>query len=793
MTDETCRLLPDETVKLARWCRDVLTRESSRFEAARTIVRRLGAHRTGDRVEVGFWAPELVEQGVPEADVFLEILHPVEPLDLRHGVQRITFERQRLPLRQVDEFLFAVVEGVALGERDRLGSFYWARYRDPDGLWWKIPDYLAYSVPFGAFAPAEFYDIRRLDRERADRAYFEALAGKDEGDGPFRIGPPTNILQIHVGTATAGGTIASLNRQFASIAAKISRGEALLAEEEPFVGYDAVQLLPVEPTIEFEGGPGFWRPLNDNLEADRVSVELSRPHQTNWGYDVVISASSAINPAILESGRPDELADLAVTLHTFPEKPIRLIFDVVFGHADNQAIPLLSRHFFAGPNMYGQDLNYRHPVVRAILLEMQRRKVNLGADGVRVDGAQDFKLWNPETQELRHDDVFLEEMSALVQEVAGKRYRPWMIFEDGRPWPEEDWELSSTYRAVIDQQPHCFQWGPLTFAHNTPFLYTFWISKEWRIREIVHNGANWITGCANHDTLRRGTQVDPELRINTRLGDTPLEILDKAYDNPAATLFTYGFLPGVPMDFINASMRASWGFIRNTDDRYGVKVVSEETISLNWQIDERHFEHSGNFRRLKALGFSTLDDLRRFMRVLRTAVVVTDYDLDAIVRLMRAVDPPLVGAEALSVSWLKSVARAWMDDMHDYCNVSYYIGDLSPSQTRFNLALRTFRRARPWLRRELGAGEVFDRRWPCQGTVSFYGLRRSPDGGERILFVANMEGQPVTVTPSELPIPDIAGGTWTVAVATPRLAFAYDGGPVTLNDSEGLLLVKRTD
>jgi hypothetical protein len=29
-----------------------------------------------------------------------------------------------------------------------------------------------------------------------------------------------------------------------------------------------------------------------------------------------------------------------------------------------------------------------------------------------------------------------------------------------------------------------FQWGPLTFAHNTPFLYTFWLSKWWRIREI---------------------------------------------------------------------------------------------------------------------------------------------------------------------------------------------------------------------------------------------------------------------------------------------------------------------
>jgi glycosidase len=50
--------------------------------------------------------------------------------------------------------------------------------------------------------------------------------------------------------------------------------------------------------------------------------------------------------------------------------------------------------------MYGQNLDYQNPTVRAILLEMQRRKVNFGADGVRVDGAQDFKWWDGAAQEL---------------------------------------------------------------------------------------------------------------------------------------------------------------------------------------------------------------------------------------------------------------------------------------------------------------------------------------------------------------------------------------------------------
>ena len=56
--------------------------------------------------------------------------------------------------------------------------------------------------------------------------------------------------------------------------------------------------------------------------------------------------------------------------------------------------------------------------------------------------------------------------------------------------------------------------GPLTFAHNTPSLFTFWITKWSRLREIAEFGSTWISGCANHDTLRRGSQVDPDERID---------------------------------------------------------------------------------------------------------------------------------------------------------------------------------------------------------------------------------------------------------------------------------------
>jgi hypothetical protein len=62
------------------------------------------------------------------------------------------------------------------------------------------------SLPFGAMAPAELYDAGAMQAGRADAAYFEAL----KGGAPHKFGPATNILQIHVPTATAGGTLASL-------------------------------------------------------------------------------------------------------------------------------------------------------------------------------------------------------------------------------------------------------------------------------------------------------------------------------------------------------------------------------------------------------------------------------------------------------------------------------------------------------------------------------------------------------------------------------------------------------
>jgi hypothetical protein len=786
MTDLAATLTHDmdEAHALADWCARTLYSAKTSFDGERAIARRLGGHWEDGRATFGFWTPELLDNRVPDGDVFLEVLRPHEPLDLTRAHQDVDFARAYIPVARFEAHTFAVVKGMIAGDRHTVGDFYSLVWRDAEGTWHRILDPLASSLPFGAFAPAELYDTAAMLAARRDLDYYAALAG----DVPHKFAPPTNILQIHVPTATAGGTLAALTRQFERLGERFAANLPMEPADQLYLGYDAVQLLPVEPTTVYETGPAFWQ--ETVMDDATVSATLTRPDTTNWGYDVVIAGMATVNPVLLETGRPDELVDFAAVLHNFPKKPKMLILDVVFGHSDNQGLGALNPHFFAGPNMYGQNMDYKNPAVRAILLEMQRRKVNFGADGVRVDGAQDFKWYDPHAQAMRHDDDYLHEMSAMTQEVAGTVFHPWFVFEDGRPWPQEDWELSSTYRAVIENQSHdpdVFQWGPLTFAHNTPFIYGFWLSKFWRIREMMEVGSNWISGTANHDTLRRGTQVNPKLNINTRLGETKMDILDKAYDNPAVSMLTYAAFPGVPMDFLNATSRASWGFIRNQDDKYGVKVVAEEAISLKWQVDEYSYSVPQNFRRLKEIGFATREDLLRFFEFLPALVEVTEYDLTVICDLLNSVEPKLVGPDFFTPAELKHIARAWMDDMHEYCNVSNSLSGLDAAQTGYMFELRKFRRANPWLRANLGPKDHFDYIRPIAGRTVFACLRHAPDG-RQMFCIAHMEGgETLDFDPLTLPIPGLEGFGWTLRLRSPSIGGDYTGGPITLRDSMALL------
>ncbi|MGQ4647074.1 glucosylglycerol hydrolase [Lyngbya aestuarii] len=808
-TKDSLRLVEDATQELLDWAVAIEQSDATYFEKAQTIVRRLGAHYRPDGLtEIGFWIPELTGEVMRQMDVYLEVLTPLEPINLRATEQIVTFYRNRLRLKQYGEYFWGVIAGMQPGSRNQVGSFYWLRYLDLQEKLRAIRDVVPYSLPYGVFGPAELYDINSLQQQRTDLGYFQRTASS-EPDKIARVPAPINILQLHVGTASKEGTFEGLTRIYRQISDKLAKRIPLTPAEENYIGYDAVQLLPVEPTIEYRDE---YSPESEFFsfisgQGNYLQIQLKKSITQDWGYDVPILGSSATNPAILGSLRPDEVVDFIATLHNFSSGPIQLIYDLVYGHADNQSELLLNRQFLKGPNMYGQDLNHQQPTVRAIFLEMQRRRINDGIDGIRVDGGQDFRFFNPLSGRVEQDDAYLLAMSDLVQEIGPHQRLLFTIYEDGRPWPQEGWEEISTYRDLVTLKPDSYQWGPLIFAHNTPALEKFWDKKWRRVCEVIFEGENWITGCANHDTVRRGNQIDPNGSINWHLGNTLPEVLKNAYDNPAVTLWVYGFSPGLPMDFINATMRAPWMFFRNTDERYGVKVASEEVGFLDWQITPEIYASDDQFKRLKLTGFRDLNPLQHFAKLLQKAIIETDYNLAEVVQACQSFwEEKTEGGEVLdqeqmhspeianflrklNVPRLKAFALMFMEDCYDACNVCHYHADLSPVQTQFNLTLRRFRHNHSWVRQNLQGTDRFNKISDEASTV-YYGVRSNPeDSDEQVAMVAHMGGESKTITLGDWLQLDLA--EWRVAIASPGLESGDNLANLEcfeLADSQALLL-----
>ncbi len=163
--------------------------------------------------------------------------------------------------------------------------------------------------------------------------------------------------------------------------------------------------------------------------------------------------------------------------------------------------------------------------------------------------------------------------------------------------------------------------------------------------------------------------------------------------------------------------------------------------------------------------------------------------LEEIARLLTMAEPPLAGLE-FTVVRIKEIARAWMDDMHEYCNVANSLPGLDPDQAEFCLATRDFRRARPWLGRNHGPRDHFDYLHPVNGRTVFTALRNSPDG-EQVFCVAHLEGKPTDdLEPLSLPVPGIEGTGWRLSLRTPSIGEEYMGGPIVLKDSMALVYVR---
>lgn len=751
------------------------------------IAANLGSHVEGTETRFLLWHPKIKEA----KQVFIEFYLPNIDLLFDKPEQHCTMTYYRFETTCVNEFSLVVMDNLPIGNRDQFGAFYQFVFLSDDGEETIVRDPMAWSMPYGINAPAEVYDVNSVLADRKDKKYFENLQNGFETSETNRVQPSTNLLEIHTGTATMDGTLSSLANRYKQIAQALGNGEELSPDEKNLIGFDGIELMPVDPVIEHPESTAFWSTIQTPEENGvEITLHIRKPNVTNWGYDIVIFGCAAVNPSILSTGRPHELLDLIETLHNFPNGPKKVVLDVVYGHADNQAVNLLPEEFFAGPGIYGQNVNIKHPLVRATILEMQRRKMNWGFDGIRVDSAHDFKYYVAEHDEVHYDDEFLKQMSEVEQNVAGISYKPWMIFEDGRPWPRTDWELACTYRVVTEKQKHPFQWSPMIFAYNTPYNYTYWVSKWWRLKEQFEYGEKWITGYANHDTMRRGIQANPEtVNVNFLLGNSLKMVMINAYNNPSTTLLMNAFMPGVPMDFVQALGNTPWSFFRNTDAKFAIKVAAEDAYFTEWQITDIEYRNSRFFKKLKNLGFRNLEDLRRFAKALLSFVKVTDYDPRNIVELINQTKPSFKPAE-WTLEKLNEYAEAWMSDIHEYCNADMQADYMDSKKSDFNLSTRNYRLKNSWLNNSFASTDFLKYREPVEGAVIYYGYRKSIETGKELIFLANMEGQSRQITPVNLDLPIGNPDSWQVALATPSVRARKIEQPIRLSISQGILFEK---
>lgn len=635
------------------------------YEAIKQVTSEfLGSRKLSEQKALfGFWVPGLQNGAIKgkETSIKLELYTAMNPVSF-HSLKRqqpveIRFQHDLIQLEVVDDFMFAVVENGLIGTREQLGTLYWLRYFDAADASYIIRDPLVQSTPFGVYAPAELFDIQGMLAARRDMVYFQTFYKTVFPDGTYRARDVGSCLEIHTETATEEGTLQALTRRYQEIGKKIQSNidagaadiyKGLSPADLNFIGFDSIELTPEVPpaereAVESETGE-FFRIIRQDEES--VTVQIKRPDISNWGYDTPILGSAAVNPSILETLRPNEFLAFIETLHTMPDKPIQICIDSVLGHCDFQGARLLetfdrvsedrdnlkyvNSKYLRGPNMYGRDIDFSEPHVKAIILELLIRKLNFGFDCVRVDGAQDFILEMDEVTGLRiQDDAFLNEMANVVQDINGLTRRLDFNFEDGRPWPDDlNWLYNSKYLDHTIERTLPFgdrvkQWSPIIFAHNVHGKFKWFMNKWDRFVEVFRYGENWITGHSNHDNARyfyRMTEMIPSTEYragdpfddyyNDQLGETMKDVVHNALDNPALSALMLGFLPGNPLFMLNTLFRTPWLFMRDIDDTYDVKIVGDEGARFfTWYINDALYSQPDMFPRLKALGFSAYRQL----------------------------------------------------------------------------------------------------------------------------------------------------------------------------------------
>jgi hypothetical protein len=238
--------------------------------AASYLAKHLGAHTAGGRATFLIWHPRFRNCIKAEIEFFI----PKQHFTFDKPEQHVNMQYFRFDMSVLDEYACIIIDGLPAGNRDQFGAFYQFRLHSGENGEQVVRDPMAWSMPYGIYAPAEVYDVEMVRAGRKDAEYYRRLDQHLQNTDDRRISPPVNLLEIHTATATQGGTLLSLSNRYRQIASAIKNSEELTPDEKNLVGFDAIELMPVEPVIEHPDNHDFWSTINT-------------PRSTNLGVVVV--------------------------------------------------------------------------------------------------------------------------------------------------------------------------------------------------------------------------------------------------------------------------------------------------------------------------------------------------------------------------------------------------------------------------------------------------------------------------------------------------------------------------
>ncbi len=317
----------------------------------------------------------------------------------------------------------------------------------------RLSDMLGRYFPFGAQGPAA---IINDDFSWTDTVFLK-MQNTD----------PSLILKLHVGISSEEGTFSGLLHQF--------------AVNVDLSDYDAVEFLPVG---EF---PGKTRYVLTRVNNQLTVVEDLHGHcPINWGYDGGPNYIASLSHAY---GTPNDLKSLINALHN---KGIKVGFDIQINHFGPEDVvnhrfgPWLS----ASNTAWGPRPNFRHPVIRKVLLGQIRNMVEIyHVDYLRLDMSSryDDDLLIKDIHELK-PCIELHNETYQLKRVVSRRLP--IILEDERDW--HDW--------LFDVAKVSAQWG-FNLAHQMRDFIAGTHSNGSLIMSGIENSAKFVVFSNTHDEM----------------------------------------------------------------------------------------------------------------------------------------------------------------------------------------------------------------------------------------------------------------------------------------------------